>query len=55
MTKTAIISVDYMHSWAGTAIPTDYKFVCYICDKEEAKMCNKALDAGLDLIQVEMP
>lgn len=55
MDKIANISHDSFSTYTGTAIPTDYKFVCWVGDVNEEKLLEEVADAGRDIIQVIIP
>ena len=51
----ANISHDSFSTYTGTAIPTDYKFVCWVGDVNEKKLLEDAADNGREIIQVDIP
>lgn len=55
MTKTAIISHDSMHSYTGTAVPTDYKFVCWLGDVNENEKIKSEQEMGREIFVLSIP
>lgn len=53
--KIANISHDSFSTYTGTAIPTDYKFVCWVGDVNEYKLLEDVADDGREIIQVDIP
>ena len=52
MEKIANISHDNFSTYTGTAIPTDYKFVCWVGDVNEDELLKGEADIGREIIQV---
>lgn len=52
---TANISFRTFSSYTGTPVPTDYKFVCWVGDKDEKRLLEKEYRKGREFIQVEIP
>lgn len=52
MNKIANISHDCFHAYTDTAIPTDYKFVCWVGDSNEFELLDSVANSGREIIQV---
>ena len=52
--RTANISHDYIQSYSGTAVSTNYKFVCWVGDENEEELINIECSNGREIIQVEI-
>ena len=55
MDKIANISHDCYSSYTGTAIPTDYKFVCWVGDDDEDEKIITESNNGREIIQITIP
>lgn len=55
MYKIANISHDFFVSYTGTAIPTDYKFVCWVGDANEDELIITESDKCREIIQIPIP
>ncbi|MCK5225118.1 MAG: hypothetical protein KAQ89_00215 [Planctomycetes bacterium] len=53
--EIANISHDSFSTYTGTAIPTDYKFECWVGDANEEKLLEDVADNGREIIQVAIP
>lgn len=50
--EIANISHDSFSTYTGTAIPTDYKFECWVGDANEDKLLEDVANDGREIIQV---
>lgn len=55
LVKIANISFDYSSNYTGTPVPTDYKFVCWVGDKDEKRILHAEVIEGREFIQVSIP
>lgn len=53
MKKIANISFDCASGYTGTPVPTDYKFICWVGDKNEKELVEIENKKGREFIQVE--